>query len=466
MARYRIESDTLGKVRVPAHAYYGAQTQRAIDNFPISGLTLQAPFVVAQAIIKRAAALANAAAGRLDPEAADAIVAAADEIIGGKRLDQFKVDVYQAGAGTSQNMNMNEVLANRASELLGGRRGDYRRVHPNDHANLGQSTNDTIHSAMHIAAVVETERRLLPAVAALEKSLAKKAAEFDRHVKMGRTHLQDAVPMRLGQEFGGWAAMLGLSRARVEASLDGMRELALGGTAIGTGLNAAPGYRRHAIDEINRSTNGSFRSAKNLFEAVQSLDAVLAFSGALRALATNAKKIADDIRLLSSGPQAGLAEITIPEVQPGSSIMPGKVNPVMAEMLDMVCFGVFGNDATIHHAALAGQLQLNVMMPVVAYRALDSVQILSAGLDLFTQRCIRGIGANAKTLRRYAERSGALATALSPHIGYNKAAALAKEAVKKNVTVRELAEKKKVLAKAAINKALDLRRMTNDPENE
>ncbi len=465
MARYRIERDTLGKIRVPARAYYGAQTQRAVENFPISGLTLQPSFVIAQAMIKRAAAVANTTAEKLDPEIAAAIVQAADEIIKGKLLDQFAVDVYQAGAGTSQNMNMNEVLANRASELLGGKKGDYRRVHPNDHVNMGQSTNDTIHSAMHIAAVLETEKRLLPAVVALEKSLVKKAAEFDRLVKMGRTHLQDAVPMRLGQEFGGWAAMLGLSRGRVQAALDGLRELPLGGTAVGTGLNAVPGYRREAIREINRLTNGKFRSAKNLFEAVQSLDAVLAFSGSLRVLATSAKKIADDLRLLSSGPQAGLAEITLPEVQPGSSIMPGKVNPVMAEMLNMVCFGVFGNDATIQHAAQAGQLQLNVMMPVVAYRALDSVQILAAGLDVFTRRCIRGIGANAKTLRGYAERSGALATALSPHIGYDKAATLAQEATKKGVTVRELAEKKKHLSKSVISKILDLRRMTDDPED-
>ena len=466
MARQRIEKDTLGEVKVPADAYYGAQTQRALENFQISGLTLQPEFITAQAIIKRAAAKANATAGVLDREIVNAIVRAADEIADGKLLDQFRVDVYQAGAGTSQNMNMNEVLANRASEILGGKKGDYKKVHPNDHVNMGQSTNDTIHTAIHIATVLATKERLLPAVTGLERALSRKARAFDRYIKTGRTHLQDAVPMRLGQEFGGWAAMLRLNRERVESSLDSLRELCLGGTAVGTGLNTAPGYRQRAIREIKRSTGEKFRPAKNLFEAMQSLDAVLAFSASVRILATSAKKIADDVRLLSSGPRTGLDEIQLPAVQPGSSIMPGKVNPVIAEMLDMVCYGVFGNDATIQHAAQAGQLQLNVMMPVVGYKLLDSIGILAAGLETFATRCVKGIEANEKTIRDYAERSGALATALSPHLGYYKAAELAKEALEKNVTIRELAENKGLLSKSELDKILNLRRMTEGAEDE
>lgn len=465
MERHRTEKDTLGEVKVPADAYYGAQTQRALHNFPISGLTLQPAFIIAQAIVKRAAAKANAAAGKLDREIADAIEKAAGEVMAGALLDQFKVDVYQAGAGTSQNMNMNEVLANRAEELLGGKRGKYKRVHPNDHVNMAQSTNDTIHTAIHVSAVVESNQRLVPAVTGLEKALRKRAKQFDRLVKTGRTHLQDAVPIRLGQEFGGWAAMLAQSRTRVVSAVDGLRELCIGGSAVGTGLNTPRGYRARAVRHVSQWVGERFRPADNLFEAMQSLDAIVALSGALSVLATSAKKIADDVRLLSSGPRTGLGEVQLPVVQPGSSIMPGKVNPVMAEMLNMVCFGVFGNDATIRQSAQAGQLQLNVMMPLVAYKILDSIAILSAALDAFTDRCINGITANKGTLLHHAERSSAVATALSPYLGYYKAAELAKEALENNVTVRELAEDKGLLTKEELDEILDLRRMTENPND-
>ena len=464
MAAYRIEKDTLGKVRVPRKAYYGAQTQRAVENFPISGLRFQSSFIRAQAVIKLAAARANQQAGSLDRRIADAIVQAADEVLAGKFRDQFVLDIYQAGAGTSQNMNMNEVLANRAEQILGGRLGAYALVHPNDHVNMGQSTNDTIHTAIHIAAVSDTTRTLLPSVRQLEEALRDKARAFDRVIKTGRTHLQDAVPMRLGQEFGGWAAMLRLSRRRVESSLDGLRELCLGGTAVGTGLNAPRRYRGRAIRIINKMTGEKFRPAPNRFESMQSLDAVLALSGSFRVLATGLKKIADDIRLLGSGPRTGLAELRLPAVQPGSSIMPGKVNPVMAEMLNMVCAQVTGCDATILHSAHGGQLQLNVMMPVVAYNVLHAAEILGSGVEAFTERCVRGIEANEEICRAYAERSGAIGTALSPRLGYDEAAELAKEALEKDVTIRELAEAKGLLDKAALERILNLRRMTEDPE--
>ncbi|MEE8640413.1 MAG: class II fumarate hydratase, partial [bacterium] len=338
MSKYRTERDTLGEVKVPRDAYWGAQTQRAVENFPISGLRLPPAFVVAQAVIKRAAAKANVELGALDEKVGGALVAAAEEVMAGRWLEQFVVDVFQAGAGTSQNMNANEVLANRAEEILGGKLGEYETVHPNDHANMAQSTNDTFHAAIHISAFVAVRERLLPAADALAVALEEKAREFDDVVKCGRTHLQDAVPLRLGQEFGAYAASVRAGRARVAVAAEELRDLCVGGTAVGTGLNTAPGYKPLVIKYINEATDGEFRTASNIFACMQSVDAATAASGAMRTLATSLVKIADDFRLLSSGPRTGLGELKLPAVQPGSSAMPGKVNPVMAEMLNMVCF--------------------------------------------------------------------------------------------------------------------------------
>jgi fumarate hydratase class II len=460
MPRYRTEKDTLGAVKVPAEAYYGAQTRRAVENFPISGMRLQISFIKAQALIKNAAARANMEAGVLDSVAGGAIVRAAEEIRAGRFDDQFVVDVFQAGAGTSQNMNMNEVIANRAEELLGGRKGTYRLVHPNDHANMSQSTNDTIHAAIHIAAVTESHEKLLPAMELLEKSLEAKSRAFDTVIKCGRTHLQDAVPIRMGQVFGAYAAMVRQGGARVMRSLDGMLALGVGGTAVGTGLNTPPGYGESVIKHIRALAGYEFRLAPDMIEAMQSFGAVVDFAGALRSVVSDLKKIADDFRLMSSGPRTGFAELMLPAVQPGSSIMPGKVNPVLAEMLDMVVFHAMGNDTTVVQAAQAGQLELNVMMPVIAYNILQEIDILAAGMDAFARKCVRGVKVDEKTCRLYAERSAALATALSPVIGYRKAAELAKEALRKGVLLRDLALQENIVSEKELERLLDLRTMT------
>lgn len=462
---YRIEKDSMGEVRVPCAAYYGAQTQRALENFRVSGLRFPFAFIRAQAIIKRAAAFANMESQKLNPEIGRAIVKAAEEVIAGKFSDQFVLDVFQAGAGTSQNMNMNEVLANRACEILGGQKGNTALVHPNDHVNMSQSTNDTIHTAVHLAAYDEIRKSLIPALDGLRDAMAIKSRQFDDIVKTGRTHLQDAVPVRLGQEFGAYAAMLAKARERIERAAESLLELCLGGTAVGTGLNAVPGYRRTAIASINDFTGYNFRSAENLFEAMQSFGAVLEITGALRTLVVDLKKMADDLRLLSSGPRTGLAEIRLPAVQPGSSIMPGKVNPVMAEMLDMVCFHCLGLDQAIAAAAQAGQLELNVMMPIIAYDLLQEIEILSGGMRCFAERCVSGIEANEQICRVYAEKSPSVATALSPIVGYNNAAEMAKEALEKDLTVRELVRRKNLLSAQELDRLLDLRLMTEDPEN-
>ena len=461
--KHRTEHDTLGKVQVPRDAYYGAQTQRAVENFPVSGLRLPAAFICAQAVVKRAAAKANTAAGLLARDVGEALVAAAEEIMAGKFADQFVMDVFQAGAGTSQNMNINEVLANRAGELLGGKRGVYDRVHPNDHANMAQSTNDTIHTAIHVAAVCETRERLLPAVAHLAKALEDKSVEFDHVIKAGRTHLQDAAPVRLGQEFGAYARMIHLGGKRITAACDGLKPLCIGGTAVGTGLNTDPKYRERVLSHICEAAGHTFTSAENLFEAMQSMDAVVEMAGALRVFVTSLRKIADDLRLLSSGPRTGLAEIRLPAVQPGSSIMPGKVNPVVAEMLNMVCFHCLGCDTAIISAAQAGQLELNVMMPVIAYNLLQEIDILTEGIEAFTRRCVQGITANEEACRVNAERSPALATALNPAIGYESAADLAKEAIERGLPIRDVVLERNVLNESESNRLLDLRRMTEDP---
>jgi len=461
---FRTEKDTLGEVKVPGDVYYGAQTQRAVENFKVSALRLPFSFIKAQAIIKRAAAISNMASGQLENNIGLALVNAADEIIAGKLTDQFVVDLFQAGAGTSQNMNINEVLANRAEQLLGGKPGEYRKVHPNDHANMSQSTNDTIHTAIHIAAYTEIQKELLPALANLEEGLQEKSKEFSEIVKAGRTHLQDAVPIKLGQEFEAYAGMIKSSRRRLEQAGDILLELCIGGTAVGTGLNSPAGYRAGMIKNINDATGYRFRIAPNMFEAMQSFDAVLEVTGALRVLITGLRKMADDLRLLSSGPLAGLAEITLPAVQPGSSIMPGKVNPVLPEMLNMVCFHALGCDTVILHAAQAGQLELNVMMPVIGYNFLLEIEILSGGIKSFSRKCLSGITANAERCRFYAERSSALATALAPHIGYFKAAELAKDSLKKNQSVMELAISKKIMDIDKLEKILNINSLTANPD--
>ncbi len=461
--KYRTEKDTLGEVQVPQEVYYGAQTQRAVENFKVSSLRLQPSFVRAQAIIKRAAAVANMASGRLDKNIGQALITAADEIVSGKFADQFVVDAFQAGAGTSQNMNVNEVLANRAIEILGGDRGDYKKVHPNDHANMSQSTNDTIHVAIHISSYTEIRERLIPAVKKIEKELNKKAEEFEKIFKSGRTHLQDAVPISLGQEFGAYAAMMKSGRRRIETAADALLEICIGGTAVGTGMNTDPNYIRNSIEEINKLTGYEFRTSSNMFEAMQNLDAIVETAGALRVLITSLIKIADDFRLLSSGPQTGLGEIKLPAVQPGSSIMPGKVNPVLAEMLNMVCFHALGCDTTITRAAQAGQLELNVMMPIVAYNLLHEIEILTGGINSFTEKCVVDLAADEEKCRFYAERSPALATALSPYIGYEKAAELAKEALAKNISVKELALSKKIMDIDKLGEILEIGKMIKNP---
>jgi fumarate hydratase class II len=456
---FRIARDSLGEVKVPADAYYGPQTERAKHNFPISGLRLPFRFVRAQGIIKRAAAIANRDVGDLDAEKAAAIVQAADEVIEGKFNPHFVVDVYQAGAGTSQNMNANEVIANRACEILGGKRGDASLVHPNDHVNMAQSTNDTIHVAMNIAAMEAITRDLLPNVLHFEEELFKKAEEWDSILKSGRTHLQDAVPMRLGQEFAGYAHAVKMKREMLQKVSAGLLLIGLGGNAVGTGINAHPDYSEKSISEVARFTGLDFKRPDNYFAFVQNPDAAVEVSGQLRALAVTVMKIANDLRLLSSGPRTGLAEIRLPAVQPGSSIMPGKVNPVMAEMMNMICYQVLGCDMTVASAGSAAQLELNVMMPVMAYNLLHEINILAAGLRVFTDKCIVGMEADADRCLHYAEMSTSVATALNPLIGYDKAAEIAKKAYAERKTVREVAMSEGI-AEEQLAAYLNLRQMT------
>ena len=452
---HRVERDSLGAVKVPIDAYYGAQTQRAKENFPISGRRLQPQFIRAQGIVKKAAALANTKLGGLDKEIGDAISRAAQEVIEGRFNQEFVVDVYQMGAGTSQNMNANEVIANRAIELLGGKKGDYSIVHPNDHVNMAQSTNDTIHVATNIAALIGVEEELLPALESLRAALVKKQEEFRDVVKIGRTHLQDAVPLTLGQEFSGYVSALEKAINRVKRAEDALKELNIGGTAVGTGLNAPEGFSALAVEEINAITGRDFRVADNFFEMGQNTLEALELSAELRYLAVVLGKIASDIRLLSSGPRAGLGEIILPAVQPGSSIMPGKVNPSMAEMLNMVCHQVIGNDAAVASAVNGAQLELNVNMPVIAYNILDSIEILSRAVTAFTERCVKGIKANEDRCRELAEKSTALVTALSPRIGYDEAARLAREGYARDMKIKDLVVEKGILSREEADRLLD-----------
>jgi len=457
---YRIERDSMGEVRVPKGAYYGAQTQRAVENFPVSGIGFPPRFIRALGIIKLAAAAANQELGLLDARVGDAIRQAAAEVMDRKFDKEFVVDIFQTGSGTSTNMNANEVIANRALELLGKRRGS-REIHPNDHVNMSQSSNDVIPTAMHIAALEAIQKELLPALGALRQALAQKARQFDRIFKIGRTHLNDATPIRLGQEFGGYARQIELSRARINEAANGLEEIPLGGTAVGTGINTHPEFPSRTIKKISEMTSLNFREAKNHFEAQAAKDAVVEVSGSLKTLAVSLTKIANDLRWLSSGPRCGIGEIGLPDTQPGSSIMPGKVNPVMCESVLQVAAHVIGCDATITICGQAGNFELNVMMPIMALRLLEAITFSANVVKAFTEKCVVGIEANKKRCEEMIEKSLAMVTALAPVIGYDAAAKIAKESFATGKTVREVALAHKVLPEDKLNKILDARRMTH-----
>ncbi|MBI5286305.1 MAG: aspartate ammonia-lyase [Deltaproteobacteria bacterium] len=455
MKRVRIERDSLGEKKVPADAYYGVQTVRAIENFPVSGIRPFDVFIKATAMVKRAAAEANMATGCLDKRIGMAIVKAAEEIINGRFHDQFVVDVYQAGAGTSHNMNANEVIANRAIGLLGGKKGDYTIVHPNDHVNMSQSTNDTFPTAMRIASLFMI-KELLQVLKGLEDSILKKARDFDNIIKSARTHLQDAVPIRLGQEFKAYGIAISKAKVWIEDASTSLKELGIGATAAGTGLNTHPDYRRKVIKALREITGiKNLKASEDMLESISSMADFVKVSSSLRGLAIELTRIANDLRFLSSGPRTGLAEITLPPVQPGSSIMPGKVNPVMAEMLNMVVFQVIGNDLAISMAAQSGQLELNVMMPVINYNLLSSIGILKNGVKVFTERCVKGIGVDVDRCKEMADKTLGLATVLNPYIGYEKAVEVAKEAFRTGETVKEVVLRKGILSREDVEEVFD-----------
>jgi fumarate hydratase class II len=434
---FRIEHDTLGDVSVPSEALYGAQTQRAVNNFNISGLRPWRAFIWSMAIIKRAAAETNRDLGLLDNEKAIAIITAAQEAVDGKWDDQFVVEPFQAGAGTSHNMNMNEVIANRATVLLGGKLGQYL-VNPNDHVNMSQSTNDTIPTAIRLGCLWRLDE-LLQATDGLSEALGQKAQEFDGIVKSGRTHLQDAVPVRLGQEFSGYAVAVQRDSERIRLAAEGLRRLGIGGTATGTGLNAHPEYTLRMVRCLSDLTGLNLTASDNLFESMQSMADLASFSASMRTLAITLTRIANDFRLLASGPATGLDELLLPAIQPGSSIMPGKVNPVMAEMLNMAMFHVQGCDLTVSLASQAGQLELNVMMPIIAHNLFEMMQVMIGSITAFTQKCVLGLQANREKAEGWLARNAIVATALNPLIGYAASAMLVKEALERNITIREVA---------------------------
>ncbi len=456
----RVEKDSLGERKIPSDAYYGVQTHRALENFPISGLLPKPVFVDATVHIKRAAAFVHRELELLEPKKADAIIGAADEILDGKLREWFVVDVYQAGAGTSHNMNTNEVIANRANELLGGSKGTYEHVHPNDDVNMAQSTNDVIPTAIRIASFMSI-KPLLKRLDEIKRTFYAKGAEFDQIVKSGRTHLQDAVPVRLGQEFRAYGVNIKKHQEAIAHATESTRQLGIGGSAAGTGLNVHPQYRGMMVRQLSEQTGIEFKAAEDYFEAMQSLRPMVELSGALRNLAQDLSRIASDLRLLSSGPKTGLAEINLPPVQPGSSIMPGKVNPVMAEMMNMVCFQVMGCDTTVTYSAQAGQLELNVMMPVVAFNLLHEIEILTNSIAVFNRFCVEGITANEERCQVYAEGSMSIVTVLNPHIGYAAAAEIAKEYLNSGKSIRELVKEKGLLSDEQIQKVFDLHKMTD-----
>ncbi len=457
----RTERDYLGEVELPDDAYYGVQTARALKNFPVSGITERPEFIRAYVLVKKAAALVNMEIGELDKEKGNAIVKAADDVLAGGFENQFPVDVFQAGAGTSFNMNINEVLANRALEILGRQKGDYDFLSPNDHVNMAQSTNDTFPTASHIAVIIAADN-LLSHLSELGDSFKKKGKEFGSIPKSGRTHLMDATPLTLGHEFLAYASTIDRAKARILQRRNDLLEIAIGGTAVGTGANAHPKYRVQVIVTLSKLCSIEFTSANDSFEALQSRSQLAAFSGALRELALELIRIANDLRLLASGPTAGLAEIRLPAVQPGSSIMPGKINPVMAECLDMVAFQVIGNDTAVAMAVQAGQLDLNVMTPVITYNILFSLDMLNNYLPVFQKRCLEGIEADEAKSLSYLDLNPSLATLLVPKIGFMEAAKLAKEAFEKGVTVRKLAVGKGFITQEEAHVIFDIEKIAKN----
>jgi len=451
---YRIERDSMGEVKVPLDAYYGAQTQRAVENFPISGIGFPPRFIRALAAVKLAAAMVNEELGLLDPKIAAVVRRAAAEVMEGKFDGEFVVDVFQTGSGTSTNMNANEVIANRAEELLGGHRGG-KTVHPNDHVNMGQSSNDVIPTAIHLSALEAIRKELLHALQRLYGALKKKSDEFDRVVKLGRTHLMDATPIRLGQEFGGYARQIDLGIVRVREAARGLEELPLGGTAVGTGINTHPEFAARAIGKISETFGIEFREAGDHFEAQAARDAAVHVSGALKGLAVSLAKIANDLRWLASGPYGGIGEISLPETQPGSSIMPGKVNPVMCESVLQVAAHVIGCDATITAAAQGGNFELNLMMPVLALRLLEAITFSASAVEVFTDKCIVGIRVNEERCKELVEKSMALVTGLVPVIGYDAAADIARESFRTGKSVREIARARGLLPDERLDRVMD-----------
>ncbi|MCH7884270.1 MAG: class II fumarate hydratase [Planctomycetes bacterium] len=456
----RIETDSMGEMTVPAGAYWGAQTQRAVENFPISGYRFGRRFIRAMGLIKQAAAKVNLALGKLDRERADLIIKAAGDVIDGKLDDQFPLDIFQTGSGTSSNMNANEVIGNRAIELAGGTIGSREPIHPNDHVNMGQSSNDVIPTAIHVSAAEAIQHDLAPALEHLAKALGDKSKAFDRIVKIGRTHLQDATPVRLGQEFAGYARQVELGVLRANKAVRALRELPIGGTAVGTGINTHPEFGRRMCKALAEATGIEFVEAADHFEAQAAKDAVCEVSGQIKTIAVSLSKVANDIRLLGSGPRCGIGEIKLPAVQPGSSIMPGKVNPVMSEMLIQVCAQVMGNDMAVTLACRESYFELNVAMPLMAHNLLESVRLLASAARVFADRCVVGIEANEERCRELIEGSLAMCTSLAPKIGYDKAAAIAKEAFATGKTVRQVAKEMKVLPEAELDKTLDAMSMT------
>ncbi|MBP1723961.1 MAG: Fumarate hydratase class [Deltaproteobacteria bacterium] len=450
----------MGEMKVPRQGYWGPETQRAYENFPVSGLLFPREFIKALGMIKAASAKSNVKLRLLNPKRGNAILRAAREVMDGKLDDHFVLDIFQTGSGTSTNMNANEVIANRANEILGGKVGEKKTVHPNDHVNLGQSSNDVIPSAIHISTLEGIQGNLLPALKLLQLALGQKAREFDSVLKIGRTHLQDATPIRLGQEFSGYVSMLEHGRRRLETTRKHLAELPIGGTAVGTGINTHPRFAPLVIREIRKMTGLPFREAENHFEAQGAKDAAVEASGALKTIAVSLMKIANDIRWLGSGPRCGIGEIMIPSVQPGSSIMPGKVNPVIAEALCQVCAQVIGNDLTVTVAGMSGNFELNVMMPVMAYNLLQSIHLLSNAVRVFSEKCAKGLKAEKDRCREMVEKSLAMVTALSPHIGHDRAAGIAQEAYKTGKTIREIALQQRVLPARELEKLLDPWKMT------
>jgi fumarate hydratase class II len=456
----RIEKDTMGELTVPEEALYGAQTARAVENFPISGIGIGREMIRALGLIKKAAALVNREVGRLDPELYEAIAAAAEEVTRGSLDAHFPVDVFQTGSGTSTNMNANEVISNRAIQLLGGVIGSKSPVHPNDHVNMGQSSNDVFPTAIHVAAVSEIQGGLQPALGRLHRELRDKSEQFDDIVKTGRTHLQDATPIRLGQEFSGFASQLGHGIQHLVSVSDGLRELPIGGTAVGTGSSTHPEFGPRMVRELSRMTGIEFVEAANRFEAQSARDAAVRTSGALKSMAVSLIKIADHIRWLGSGPRLGLGELELPAVQPGSSIMPAKVNPVIAESLIQVGAQVIGNDAAITVGGMLGHFQLNAMQPLIARNLLQQIRLLTRGTAVFTDRLVSGIQPNRDRIASLAEQSLSLATALVPYVGYERAAEIAKRASAEGKTVREIALEEGMLSQAELDRVLDPRRQT------